>query len=199
MLHPMEMHIQNVAILQIFGRTPYKSTLRHTWSQQVHRTSIRSFLQSSHRYMTPEPTSLGKLHRWGSYIAGGAASLGELHRWGSLHGSSRLSSSGYWAGGTSGCCGGVLKVQPPQVLRSRSSCMDRPIGFSALAPAHLLCSNSACILQEKRDFRAMNDSHSYIFQYIRLISLISRCNKNSLKTMKSKYSRSTQAKRNVVM
>ena len=42
----------------------------------------------------------------------------------------------------------MLKVQPPQVLRSGSSCMDRPIGFSALAPAHLLCSNSACILQE---------------------------------------------------
>ena len=35
--------------------------------------------------------------------------------------------------------------------------------------------------------------------FIRLISLTSRYNKDSLKTLKSKYSRSMQAKRNVVM
>ena len=79
-------------------------------------------------------------------IAGGAGStsLGELnlHRWGSLHGSFRLGSLGYRAGGTSGCCGEVLRIQPPQVLQSGSICIDRPMGLSVLAFAHLLCCTS---------------------------------------------------------
>ena len=139
MLRLMEKQIQNVAILRSLGLTSYLKPIGH-------RISIRSFLQSSHRTYriggacteAPGHASLGELQDsplWGS------SGYQDLHRWGSLHGSFRLGSSGYWAGGTSGCCGGVLKVQPPQVLQSGSSCMDRPIGFSALAPAHFLCSN----------------------------------------------------------
>ena len=130
-----------------------------TWPQNLRHWG--SLLGSSRQYIAEKATSLRELHRWGSYIAERAASLGELHRWGSLHESSRLSSSEeYWTEDTSDCCEKVLKVQPPQMLRSESSCMNRSIEFSALTSAHLLCFNSACILQEKRDFRAMNDSHS---------------------------------------
>ena len=132
---------RNPERLHLLGRTSYRSALRHT-SRHGPRFDRFCNLRIG---VCPSPTGPASIeeparkpqdtHRWGS------SRYQDPHRWGSLHGSSRLVSLGYRAGGTSGCCGGVLTIQLSQVLQSGPSCIDRPIGTSALVLAHFLCSH----------------------------------------------------------
>ena len=135
--------IPEVMDLDSFVSAAFASVYGLALQDLRHRGSL---LESSRQYIAggaPGLTALGELQD-SSLGELGSTSLGELAR--ELQaGLARILA---WAGGISGCCGGVLKVQPPQVLQSGSSCMDRPTGFSALAP-HTFCAPfPACILQE---------------------------------------------------
>ena len=69
------------------------------------------------------------------------------------------------------------------------------------------CKIASFLIRISKNFKICNKISRMIiflsrfsrFLYIRLISLISRYNKNSLKTLKSKYFRSMQTKRKIVM
>ena len=100
------------------GELARKLQAIHRWgSSRSHFVGEPAGSNDSHPRLSigPGHASLGELQDpslWGS------SWYQELHRWGSLHGSSRhhgvCSRQKALAGGTGGCCGGVLERQPPQ-------------------------------------------------------------------------------------